>query len=169
MSEGKEQTTGGSPRAQVLAALAQLVELPLTAMRRAADMRTLSFGKLRAVPGGSVGKFALHIQCPWRIESPAGIVTGRTDLWEPVETGEEVDYENWDYETSPNVQDVKVEEWLTEYRRFLIVRRIEADDYGGAEIHFEKDLPCGCFLPAFRARIGGSSNRATKRPMSRIS
>src|SRR6266849_1572963 len=72
-------------RQQVIAALSQIIGLPLTATRRAADMRTFQFGTLRPVDRGSVGDFALHVQCPWRIEGPDGIVTGRMDPWEPLE------------------------------------------------------------------------------------
>jgi hypothetical protein len=82
-------------RQQVITALSQLIGLPLTAARRAADMRTFQFGKLRAVDRGSVGDFALHVQCPWRIEGPGGIVTGRLDLWEPVEENAPFD-DDWD-------------------------------------------------------------------------
>jgi hypothetical protein len=66
-------------RQQVIVALSQIIGLPLTAARRAADMRTFQFGTLRPVDRGSVGDFALHVQCPWRIEGPDGIVTGRSD------------------------------------------------------------------------------------------
>ena len=86
-------------RQQVVATLSQIIGLPLTAARRAADMRTFQFGTLRPVERGSVGDFALHVQCPWRIEGPDGIVTGRLDLWEPVEENAPFD-EDWDYEKS---------------------------------------------------------------------
>jgi len=96
------QTANQPPtRQQVIAALSRIIGLPLAAVRRAADMRTFQFGTLRPVGRGSVGDFALHIQCPWRIEGPEGIVTGRSDLREPAEAGAPID-ENWDYETSPD-------------------------------------------------------------------
>jgi hypothetical protein len=92
MSRNANQPT---TRKRVIAALSQIVGLPLTAARRAADMRTFQFGTLRPVDGGSVGDFALHVQCPWRIEGPSGIITGRLDLWEQVEDNVPFD-ENWD-------------------------------------------------------------------------
>lgn len=92
-------------RQQVIAALSQIIGLPLTEAGRAADMRTFEFGTLRPGDrGGSVGDFALHVQCPWRIERPDGIVTGRLDLREPVTDNVPFD-ENWDYEKWPNLQD----------------------------------------------------------------
>ncbi len=67
---------------QILEHIKPLVGLQLSFARRAADMRNFGFGKIRAVKNGTVADYALHIQCPWRIESTEGIVTGRLDLWE---------------------------------------------------------------------------------------
>jgi hypothetical protein len=121
-------------RHQVVAVLSQIIGIPLTAVRRAADMRTFEFGTLRQIDGGSVGDFALHVQCPWRIDGPDGIVTGRLDLWEPVEADAPFD-ENWNYEKSPNLQDARVESWLA-HNEFLVVKSVDADDFGGAIISF---------------------------------
>src|SRR4051812_5580418 len=98
-------------RLRVIAALSQILGLPLTAARRAADMRVFQFGTLRPVDRGSVGDFALHVQCPWRIEGQDGIVTGRLDLWESVEDDAPFD-ESWDYDKFPNLQDARLELWL---------------------------------------------------------
>lgn len=62
-------------RQQVIAALSQIIGLPLTAVRRVADMRTFQFGTLRPVDRGSVGDFA-HLArrpaaLPWRGGSTA--------------------------------------------------------------------------------------------------
>jgi hypothetical protein len=125
-----------STRQQVIAALSQIIGLPLTAARRATDMRTLQFGTLRPIDRGSVGDFALHIQCPWRIEGPDGIITGRLDLWEPVERGPEFDEENWGYDTSPNLQDYQFDQWLARQGSSLVVEGVDADEFGGAAITF---------------------------------
>src|SRR5262245_516213 len=122
-------------RQHVIAALSQIIGLPLTAARRAADMRTFQFGKLCSVDGGSVGDFALHVQCPWRIEGPDGIVTGRSDLWEPVEDNAPFD-DNWDYEKSPNVQDARLESWFARNEPSVVVKNVDADEFGGAAIGF---------------------------------
>lgn len=118
---------------KVTEALAQVVGLPLTAFRRAADMRTIQFGQLRTVERGSVGDFALHIQCPWRIEGPQGIITGRADLWHPAEEHAPFD-DAWDYEKSPNLQDARMEAWLAQVGPTLVVAAVDADEYGGATI-----------------------------------
>src|SRR5262252_4212631 len=94
-------------RQHLIMALSQLVGLPLTAARRAADMRVFQFGTLRPVNRGSVGDFALHVQCSWRIEGPDGIVTGRLDLWEPLDVNAP-----FDETKSPNLQDARLEQWL---------------------------------------------------------
>src|SRR5262245_59963851 len=79
--------------------------LQLSIARRAADMRVFHFGRVAITDKGSVGEFALHIQCPWRIEGPAGIVTGRSDLWQPVAANVDIDLDTWDYDADGNVQD----------------------------------------------------------------
>jgi hypothetical protein len=122
-------------RQQVVTTLSQIIGLPLTAARRAADMRTFQFGTLRPVERGSVGDFALHVQCPWRIEGPNGIITGRLDLWEPVEDNIPCD-DKWDYEESPNLQDARLERWLAEQEGSPVVTSVDADEYGGASISF---------------------------------
>ena len=139
---------------QVIAALSQIIGLPLTAARRAADMRTFQFGTLRAVDRGSVGDFALHVQCPWRIEGPNGIVTGRLDLWDPVEENAPFD-ENWDYEKSPNLQDARLERWLARSELSLVVKSVDADEFGGAAISFGQ----GFVLRLFPAGIRGEDWR----------
>src|SRR3954453_966577 len=118
-------------RQQVIAALSQIIGLSLTAVRRTADMRTFQFGTLRPVERGSVGDFALHVQCPWRIEGPDGILTGRSDLWEPVEVNAPFDA-NWEYDKSPNLQDSRLKQWLTQHDLSLVVRNVDADEFGGA-------------------------------------
>lgn len=144
-------------RQQVIAALSQTIGLPLTAARRAADMRTFQFGKLRQVERGSVGDFALHVQCPWRIEAPDGIVTGRLDLWEPEEDNASLD-DNWDYEKSPNLQDVRVERWLAHNKLSLVVKSVDADEFGGAAISFDH----GFVLRLFPAGTRGEDWRLFK-------
>jgi hypothetical protein len=126
-----------STRQQANTILSQIVGLPLTAARRAADMRTLQFGSLCPVGGGSVGDFALHIQCPWRIEGPNGIVTGRLDLWEPVEEDIKIDYETWDYDESPNLQDFRLDQLLAQNGLSLVVQSVDTDEFGGANITFD--------------------------------
>lgn len=139
-------------RQQAIAALSRIVGLPLSAARRAADMRTFQFGKLRPVERGTVGDFALHVQCPWRIEGPEGIVTGHSDLWESAESDAPFD-ENWDYEKSPNLQDAQLAEWMAQTQ--LLVESVDADEFGGAAI----SLGHGFVLRLFPAGARGEDWR----------
>ena len=118
--------------------------LQLSIARRAADMRALHFGRVTVTEKGSVGEFALHIQCPWRIEGPEGILTGRSDLWEPIDGVGERDWDGWDYDTDGNLQDQRLNTLLGNYdprtqssvnsSGLLTVAEIEADDLGGMTV-----------------------------------
>lgn len=134
----------------ILKYTAPLIGLKWAIARRAADMRVLHFGQIttgeKRTPQGSTrqvsqGEFALHIQCPWRIESLDGIVTGRTDLFEPAEADAEVDWDTWDYEKEENLQDCQIGKLLGGYdnetRSFVnqterfVVEEVLADQFGG--------------------------------------
>ena len=77
-------------------------------------------------------------------EGPTGIITGRSDLWEPAETGLDFDWGTWDYDKSENLQDELLGVLLSGYdpqtRSFvnqtdqLVVESVHADPYGGAVI-----------------------------------
>ena len=70
-------------------------------------MLVLHFGLIRPHPSGegTVGDYALHIQCAWRIDSPNGTLTGRDDLWEYAGPGERP--ANWSYDDGFSLQDQK--------------------------------------------------------------
>jgi hypothetical protein len=78
-------------------------------------MRCFDFGRIRKVGNRTVGEYALHVQCPWRIEGPQGIVTGRLDLWETAEDSPDIDWDTWDFEENENLQDKRIGEWLEGY------------------------------------------------------
>jgi hypothetical protein len=115
---------GSTPNAKIRQALTELIGLTLAVARRAADMRVIHFGTMRPAsksdipsqknkPRGSLGGFALHIQCPWRIESDNEILTGRSDLWEPHEHHEGFTYDEWDYEKDGNLQDHLIDQFVS--------------------------------------------------------
>ncbi len=66
----------------VFKALEPLVGLPLSIARSAADMRVFHFGKVRPAANGkgTVGEYALHIQCPWRLVGKEGLRGHDTQL-----------------------------------------------------------------------------------------
>lgn len=90
--------------------LGSLVGLKLFFARRVADMRIFGFGEIRQYKKAPVGEIALHIQCPWRIDGPDGIVTGRGDLWE--HTSGNLMSDDWDPSLDDNVQDIRIGELL---------------------------------------------------------
>ncbi len=130
---------------QILNHLRPLVGLELSEAWRAADMRNFQFfDEIRKAEKGTGKEYNMHVQCPWRIDGPEGIVTGRMDLYEPVETGDDFDWESWDYEKSENMQDRHIDNLLGDYdpqtdsrvnkTKHLIVEDVQADDFGGATI-----------------------------------
>ncbi|HUS15657.1 MAG TPA: hypothetical protein VM536_11650, partial [Chloroflexia bacterium] len=119
-----------------------LVGLPLSVARRAADMRIFHFGQIREDGGGTVGQYALHVQCPWRIDGPAGIITGRSDLWEPVPGHTMPD--SWEPGIADNVQDVRLGQLLGGFDAGthshvntgsrLVVEQVQASALGNLDI-----------------------------------
>jgi hypothetical protein len=89
-----------------------LVGLRLTIARRAADMLVLHFGDIRphASGEGTVGAYALHVQCPWRLDGPIDTLTGRDDLWEYAGPGERPS--GWTYEDGLSLQDKRLGEFM---------------------------------------------------------
>lgn len=142
------------------AALAQLHGKELVVARRAADLRGFHFGDLHEVdlpkePFRSVrGDWALHIQCPWRLDRPEGIVTGRSDLW-LTEAGDMPDTPDVDGVPNDSLQDLRIAEWLGHRDPVLgsipaaisrpLVLATRALAHGGAEI----DLSGGYQLTMF--------------------
>jgi hypothetical protein len=56
--------------------------LKLSIARNVGSMRVFHLGEPRPHPNGAtMGLFALHVQCPWRIVSLAGLVGGSADYW----------------------------------------------------------------------------------------
>ena len=68
-------------------------------------MLVLHFGDIRphSSGAGTVGAYALHVQCPWRLDGPTETVTGSGDLWAYAGPGERPD--NWSYDDGLSLQD----------------------------------------------------------------
>jgi hypothetical protein len=148
-----------STKNEIIKHLDQLKGLPLSISRRAADMLMLHFGTIQEVEnrslrakrknlGNAVGVFALHIQCPWRLENSDGIITGRGDLYFSAETSEyfvnELD-DDFFYEFGKNLQDRRMGELLQGVEAntgsyinvtdYLVVEKTAADNFGEATIY----------------------------------
>ncbi len=146
---------------QIETQLKPLIGLKLSIARRAADMRIFHFGQIKTVEDGTIGEYALHVQCPWRIEGPQGIVTGRSDLWEPTEADADFDWDSWDYEKDGNLQDKLIGSLLGEYdpqtksyitnSNKFVVEDVQVDRYGGVSIALSGGYRIAIFPAGSRA------------------
>lgn len=117
-------------------------------------MRIFHFGTVHPVEGGSIGEYALHLQCPWRIEDARGIVTGREDIWESSEVGEV--YPTRNYEHANSVQEVALAAILKGYdpatkslineTEFLGVERIKVNSFGDVTVYLSGGYRLVLFL-----------------------
>jgi hypothetical protein len=137
--------------------LSPLLGLKLSASSRAADMRMFDFGELKSIDRRVVGEFALHVQCPWRIESIERIITGRHDLFEPADETEDFDWESWNWmDANETLQDKIVRDFLE--KNEPIVQNITADCHGGVTL----SLSGGYNLLIFPAGSNGEDWRIFK-------
>lgn len=88
----------------------ELKGLRLTIVRRVVDMLVAHFGPIRPHRSGegTIGSWALHVQCPWRFEGPMGTITGSSDLWAYAKGEPRPD--GWSYEDGGSLQDKKLSE-----------------------------------------------------------
>jgi hypothetical protein len=133
--------------------LLRLVGLRLSIARDAGSMKNFQFGIIGPHPfgKGTIGEFALHIQCPWRLVGSEGIVTGSADYYEPVEAGADVDPNDFE---AGNLQqerlgdllryDASTRSWVNS-RDQLTVQSVLVHDFGG----FELELSGGFRLQVF--------------------
>jgi hypothetical protein len=99
-------------QSRIQQALDKLLGLQLSQTRRAAELRIFHFGRITTRDDQSWGEWALHIQCSWRVEGNVGLVTGKGDLWEPLEPLSATRIKEWNYHTDGNMQDAKLSELL---------------------------------------------------------
>lgn len=127
--------------------LGKLVGLEVTRTTRAANMECLKFGTLvttlRNGEKANIGEFGLHLQCAWRITNQSEILTGDLDLYD--QPNEFADYDenfNWDT-TNGNLRDIRLTNILKENK--LVVKGVEADNFGGFDILFENNMRLSVF------------------------
>jgi hypothetical protein len=137
-----------------------LIGLRLSIVRRAADMLVLHFGDIRPhVSGeGTVGAYALHVQCPWRFDGPRATVTGRDDLWQYAGPGKRP--LNWSYEDGLSVQDQRwgtmfvrdesTRSWVNERDRF-VVHRTEQTKRGDIKLELSDGYAILLFPASYRS------------------
>lgn len=125
------------------AAVEVLIGLPLSYAGRAADMLTLGFGeqKPREFRGrvSTVGEFAIHIQCPWRIVRDDSMLVGYHDMRYPP-TG--VSDDGFDPNEERTKRDELVELFMLHGEQGHLVRRATGAAMGDLRLDFAD----GCFL-----------------------
>ena len=105
-------------------------------------------------PTRITGELALHLQCPWRISGPDGIVTGSGDMFVCADPG--VPVSAFDPGRPGNaVADVRLRAWIGSHAgRPLVVVVADTDRFGG----FHLGLSGGFGLAAFPNRAGGTED-----------
>lgn len=153
---------------QIVLAFGPVYGLKLAISGNAGSMKVFHFGEIKPHPDGkgTIGQFALHIQCPWRIVTSNQILTGSADWWEPSAHDAAGDLETWTRERpTPSSQetvlarlfghyDAETKSYINDADQ-LVVQQVEADDFGGFKIH----LSGGYRLEVFPDGIHGESWR----------
>jgi hypothetical protein len=134
---------------QITRSLLRIVGLPFSIARDAGGMKNFQFGSISPNPSGkgTIGQFALHIQCPWRIVNSEGILTGSADDYEAAEVGAEVDANDLQ---KGNLQrkrlgdllrsyDASTRSWVNSTAQ-LIVQSVLVDEFGGFELELSGDF-----------------------------
>jgi hypothetical protein len=99
-------------RERIERAIGVLVGRSLWNSTRAADLASFQFGQRRELPGSfgrtrTVGEYALHVQCAWRIAREDRVIVGSHDLRYPAnytDTSQAVD-PDFDWDRDPNGRD----------------------------------------------------------------
>jgi hypothetical protein len=150
--------------ATVMSRLTSLVGLRLCIARDAAGMKNFQFGEIRPHPSGkgTVGDFALHVQCPWRLVTTTQVLTGSADYYESAVEGVDV---NQDDHQSGNLQRKRLQALFQTYdaeTRSLInqsgsltVISLRTDRFGGLDL----ELSGGVRLQVFPDGSSGENWR----------
>ena len=171
-----EEAYANGPADQIVRAFGPVYGLKLSIARNVGNMKGFHFGAIKPHPSGqgTVGQYALHISCPWRIvaaecrwrvPSEALLITGSGDWYEPSERDDDFDWDLWnERRTVPSLQVKILERWFqwdpatksqVNTTDLLFVQQVEADDYGGLDIH----LSGGFRLQVFPNRRANESWR----------
>ena len=96
-------------------------------------MFTVQLGERREVDGETIGEYALHIACAWRIAGPIGILAGSGDLFTPADA--EADLESFDWDVAgASWWDARMEEISSLLASGVAVTTFLADSFGGVRL-----------------------------------
>ena len=143
----------------IIAALHPLIGRKLSITFNAGNMKGIHFGELRRLPDGRlVGEYALHIQCPWRLEHDGRVITGSLDYYVRADNNSD---ENWEPGTvSGHLQDQILSELLggddetsrsnANQTQHFIATEITSDSFGGCQIELSGNYRLALFPCASR-------------------
>ena len=144
----------------IASVLKVLVGYQLTVAHHAGNMRGFHFGKITRMERKVVGEYALHIQCPWRIESQGAIVTGFQDWYIFVGTQDVEglpEPESWDPASGGSLQERQLRALLAcppdeghpiiNRTNTLFVTGVEEELHGGCRIALDRGTFIG-FVPS---------------------
>ena len=143
--------------------LSPLLGLKLSVAHCAGDVRLFHFGS-NPFAGDQYGLFAIHLQCPWRLETADAILTGLSDWYTPARRDVDDD-ENWDPAKGGSLQEAVLRELMKDLASSsraivnrsdnLVVTDIRADSFGG----FRLGLSGGVQLSVFPSGSRGEQWR----------
>jgi hypothetical protein len=156
-------------RESIRAALQPLVGLKLSIANYAGNMRIFHFGEIVRRADQAVAQYAMHLQCPWRIEGESEVVTGLDDWYLPPSGYECVD-ESWEPGKGNNLQQRRLRELfrcpdeegsLTNRSSDLVVIHADGSDFGDCRLILSGSyvlnvFPCSSDEEAWRLFQPGS-------------
>jgi hypothetical protein len=126
---------------RVEVALSALVGMPVWDARRALNMEMFDIGDRLEVVNRrretvQIGTYRLHVQAPWRVVGPRGVVAGSVDAhYPPSDRSDDADF---DPNNDRSLCEERVGLWLARRaRKPLIIRSVEADPVGGFRLLFD--------------------------------
>jgi hypothetical protein len=114
--------------------------LPLWAIGRVPGLAWFRFGGQRVIQTrrgtNTVGDYALHVQCTWRLSGPSSIVVGWNDLFYRAGANPYADLDNFDWEVQgANRFDERISAFLAQHASApLKVVWVRLEKFGGIAI-----------------------------------
>ena len=131
--------------------LSQLVGLNLSMAYYAGNVRLFHFGLSSS---GECGKYAIHLQCPWRVETAAAVLTGLNDWYVPA-ASDELAHDDWDPAKGGSLQEAVLRELMGDTANpsrsiinrsgALVVVGVDTDAFGGFRLNFSGDMRLSVF------------------------
>jgi hypothetical protein len=135
--------------------ISPLLGLKLSAANYAGNVRLFQFGDLTFGPGHRVaGLYALHLQCPWRLERHDAILTGLQDWYTPIAEADSAD-PDWDPAKGGSLQESELRKLMDDTASTsrsvvnrtdkLLVTNFGVDGFGGFTLDVSGDIRLSVF------------------------